>query len=103
MSNGQTGNVQVILQGQSAGGVNGGLNITSSHVTLTSTSGQQLYSGSLTNMSGDRRWYMTALLAGTGSSSGKQIQVQMVVRVDGGGQVTGTITAGSAVPAGSDT
>lgn len=103
MSNGQTGNVQVILQGQSAGGDAGGLNVNSSHVTLTSTGGQQLYSGSLTNLSGGRRWYMTATLSGSGSNSGSQLQVQMVVRIDGSGQVTGTITAGSSVPAGTNT
>ena len=103
MSNGQTGNVLVVLHGQSSGGDNGGINISSSHVTLSSTGGQQLYSGSLTNMFGERRWYMTALLTGTGSNSGNQLQLQMVVRVDGSGQVTGTITAGSATPAGSDT
>ena len=101
MSNGATGNVEVVLQGQSAQGANGGLNITSSHVTLTSTSGQQLYSGSLTNMSGGRRWYMTTLLTGTGSNSGSRLQAQMMVRVDGSGQVTGTITAGGASPSGS--
>lgn len=103
MSNGQTGNVQVILQGQAAGGDDGGLNINSSHVTLMSTGGQQLYAGSLTDMYGNRRLYMTALLAGTGPNSGSQLQVQMVVQVNGSGQVSGTITAGSAVPAGTST
>ena len=100
MSNGATGNVQVVLQGQSGGGQSGSMTITSSHVTLTSSDGQQLYAGSLTNFSGQRRWTMTALLTGMGANKGSQLQVQMSVRVFQGGQVTGTITAGSVTPTG---
>ena len=100
MSNGAVGNVQVVLQGQSVGGDDRSITISSSHVTLTSSTGQQLYAGSLTNFSGQRRWIMTALLTGTGANKGSQLQVQMSVRLYQGGQVTGTITAGSVAPTG---
>lgn len=100
ISNGPQGNLQIVLQGQSAGdGEN--ITITSSHVTLGTSTGEQLYTGSLTNISGRSRWHMTASLTGTGSNSGsQQLQVQMDVQVDQSGQASGTITAGSANPTG---
>ncbi|HKV00951.1 MAG TPA: hypothetical protein VJQ26_02435, partial [Ktedonobacteraceae bacterium] len=87
-------------QGQSAGDGQS-ITITSSHVTLGTSTGEQLYTGSLTNISGQSRWHMTASLTGTGSNSGSQLQVRMNVRVNQTGQATGTITAGSANPTGS--
>ncbi|MGZ3618572.1 MAG: hypothetical protein ACXVAV_16445, partial [Ktedonobacteraceae bacterium] len=99
--NGASGKVQVILQGQSSGGDDdGGLTITSSKITLSSNTGQQLYSGSLNNISGDRRLYMTAVLTGMGTNSRSQLQVQMEVRIDQSGQVTGRIATESTNPAG---
>ena len=101
ISNGPQGNLQIVLQGQSAGD-GGNITITSSHVTLGTSTGEQLYTGSLTNISGQSRWHMTASLTGTGSNSGsQQLQVRMDVQVDQSGQATGTITAGSANPIGS--
>lgn len=100
ISNGPPGNLQVILQGQS-GGERENIAITSSHITLASSSGQQLFVGSLTNLSGERQWHMTALLTGTGTNSNSQLQVQIDVQVRASGQAAGTITAGNAIPAGS--
>ena len=102
ISNGPPGNVQVILQGQS-GEEGGGITVSSSTVTLSSSNGQQLYTGSLTNLSGERRWRMTALLTRTGTNKHSQLQVQIDIRVDASGQVAGTIAGGSAIPAGSGT
>ncbi len=100
ISNGPQGNLQIVLQGQSAGDSEN-ITITSSHVTLGTSTGEQLYTGSLTNISGQSRWHMTASLTGTGSNSGsQQLQVRMDVQVDQSGQATGTITAGSANPIG---
>jgi hypothetical protein len=101
INNGPPGNIQVILQGQSGGGDDGGFAITSSSITLSSSAGQQLYQGTLSNVSGERRWYMTALLTGTGSNSGRQLQVQIMVRLYSSGQASGAIAAGSAIPSGS--
>src|SRR5258708_2080204 len=100
ISNGPQGHLQIVLQGQSAGdGQN--ITITSSHVTLGTSMREQLYTGSLTNISGQSRRHMTASLTGTGSNSGiQQLQVRMDVQVDQSGQATGTITAGSANPIG---
>jgi hypothetical protein len=100
ISNGSAGNVQVVLQGQSGGGDDRNITINSSHVTLTSSTGHQLYTGSLTSFSGQRRWIMTALLTGMGANSASHLQVQMSVRISEGGQVSGTITAGSVTPSG---
>ncbi len=97
--NGASGKVRVILQGQS-GGDDGGIAITSSKITLSSSTGQQLYNGSLDNISGGRQIYMAGVLKGTGANSGSQVQVQMEVRIDQSGQVTGRIAAGSTNPAG---
>jgi len=100
INNGPPGNIQVILQGQSGGGDDGGFSITSSSITLSSSAGQQLYQGTLSNVSGERRWYMTALLTGTGSNSGHQLQVQIMVRLYSSGQASGAIAAGRAIPSG---
>ena len=101
ISNGPAGNVQMMLQRQSGGGDDSRLSITSSHVALVSSAGQQLFSGSLSNIYGERRLIMTTTLSGTGTYSGSQMQVMMTVRLAASGQVTGTITAGKAIPAGS--
>lgn len=101
ISNGPTGNVQVMLQGQSGGGDDGSLSITSSRVALLSSSGQQLFTGTLNNIYGNRRLNMTATLTGTGTNSGSRMQVLITIRLAASGQVTGTIMAGSAIPAGS--
>ena len=92
ISNGPPGNVQVVVQGQSSGGEGENITITSSRVTLGTSTGGQLYTGSLTNIFGDRRWRMTALLTGTGANSGSQLQVQIDVQIGASGQATGTIT-----------
>jgi len=108
MSNGPSGYVQVILRGQSRRddvgereGEGRGITITASRVVLGSSSGQPLYAGSLSTISGRRQWSMTALLAGTSTNSRSQLQVQMTVQIDASGQAVGTITAASANPAGS--
>jgi hypothetical protein len=100
ISNGPTGNVQVLLQGQSGGGDDRSLSITSSQVALLSSSGQQLFAGSVNNIHGDRRMSMNAMLAGTGTNSGSRMQVLITLRFATGGQVTGTIQAGSTIPGG---
>jgi len=100
ISNGPSGNVQVVLQGQSGGGDDGGISISSTSVSLTSSNGQQLYSGLLSNVSGDRRLLMSGSLNGTGANSGSQLQVQLTLRIYSSGQVTGTITAGSVTTTG---
>ncbi len=100
ISNGPAGSVQVMLQGQSGGGDDNRLSITSSQVSLVSSAGQQLYTGSVNNIYGDRRMSMAATLSGTGTNSGKQMQVLITLRIASSGQVTGTITAGSAIPSG---
>jgi DMSO/TMAO reductase YedYZ heme-binding membrane subunit len=100
INNGPPGNVQVLLRGQSGSGDDTSLSITSSRVTLVSSAGQELYTGSLTNLYGESRWHMTALLTGTGTNSGSQLQVQIDVQFDANGQASGTIMAGSAIPAG---
>jgi hypothetical protein len=99
MSNGPSGYVRVILHGQSAGDDNG-VTITSSSVALASSTGQQLYAGSLSNFSGERGWLMTAVLKGTGSNNSSPLQVQITVRINANGQAAGTIAAGSAIPTG---
>ncbi|GAC1348271.1 MAG: hypothetical protein NVS3B14_01620 [Ktedonobacteraceae bacterium] len=100
ISNGPAGNVQVMLQGQSGGGDDGGMTINSSNISLLSSSGQQLYSGALSNISDERRLYLSGTLTGTGANSGRQLQVQITLRIYSSGQVTGTITAGSSQPGG---
>jgi DMSO/TMAO reductase YedYZ heme-binding membrane subunit len=101
--NGPSGNVKMILQGQGRFGDDGSesISITSSRVTLVSSTGQQLYTGSLTNLNGDKQWHMTALLTGTGTNSGSQLQAQIDVQFNANGQAVGTIKAGSAISAGS--
>jgi Ferric reductase like transmembrane component len=101
ISNGPTGNVQMMLQGQSGGGDDNSLSITSSRVAILSSTGQQLFSGPLSNIYRDRSLFMTATLSGTGTNSSSQLQVMITVRLAASGQVTGTITAGKAIPAGS--
>ena len=101
ISNGPTGKVQMMLQGQSGGGDDHRLSITSSRVALVSSAGQQLFSGPLSNIYGERRLIMTATLSGTGTTSGSQMQVMMTMQLASSGQVTGTITAGRAIPTGS--
>jgi hypothetical protein len=100
ISNGPSGNVQGILRGQSGGGDDRNLSITSSQVTLLSSSGQQLFTGSLNNIYGNRRLSMMAMLTGMGTNSSNRMQVLITVRPAASGQVTGTIAAGSAIPSG---
>jgi Ferric reductase like transmembrane component len=101
--NGPPGNVQMILKGQRQSGDDGSerIAINSSRITLVSSTGQQLYTGSLTNLNGDSLWRMTALLAGTGTNSGSRLQVQINVQFNANGQAVGTIATGSAIPVGS--
>lgn len=101
---GPPGNVQVILKGQRQAGDDGSerIAINSSRISLVSSSGQQLYTGTVTNLNGDGQWSMTALLLGTGTNSGSRLQVQINVRFNANGQAIGTIVAGSAIPIGSD-
>jgi hypothetical protein len=100
ISNGPTGSIQVTLQGQSGRGDDNGLSIAASQVSLLSSAGQQLYTGSVSNLYGDRHIWMVATLVGTGINGGQQMRVLITLRIARGGQVTGTITAGSAIPAG---
>ena len=100
ISNGPVGSVRVTLQGQPGGGDDNRLAITSSQVALVSGAGQQLYAGSVNNIYGDRHLSMDAMLTGTGSDGGQQMRVFITLRIAAGGQVTGTITAGSAIPSG---
>jgi DMSO/TMAO reductase YedYZ heme-binding membrane subunit len=96
ISNGPAGSVHVTVQEQV--GEDGSMTMTSSQVTLDSSTGQEIYAGSLTDLSGRRRWNMTALLKGTGQNSNSQLQVQMNVRFDPqSGQANGTIRAGDAI------
>lgn len=97
---GPAGSVQVILQGQSGGGDDNRLSITSSKVTLLSSAGQQLFTGPVNNIYGDRRMSMVATLTGMGTNSAQQIQVLINLHIATSGQVTGTIAAGSAIPSG---
>jgi hypothetical protein len=92
LSQGAQGTLQVVLQGQMLGGDDGGarLNITASQVTLSASTGDPRYTGSLTSISGGRRWHMGALLTGAGAS-GSQVQVQMDLQIDSAGQVNGTV------------
>ncbi|GCE18743.1 ferric reductase-like transmembrane domain-containing protein [Dictyobacter kobayashii] len=92
ISNGPSGNVQVLLQGQATD--NNILSITSSSVTLLSNSGQPLYTGSLTQFDASDQWNLSAALTSTTSSS-NQLQIQMKLQVADNGQVTGTITSGN--------
>jgi hypothetical protein len=108
MSNGPSGYVQVILRGQSARdeegereGEGGGITITASRVVLASSSGQPLYVGSLTTISGRRQWFMMALLTRTSTNSRSQLRVQMTIQINASGQASGTITAASPNAAGS--
>jgi len=100
ISNGPPGHIQVMLQGQAGGGDDGNIAITSSHVTLAASNGQQLYAGPLTNISGGRKLYMAAILTGMNAKSSSSLQVQLTIRVDASGQASGTIAAGSAIPTG---
>lgn len=100
ISNGPAGSVQVMLQGQPGGGDDNRLSITSSQVALVSSAGQQLFTGAVNNIYGDRRMSMVATLTGTGTNSGRQMQVLITLRIASSGQVTGTIAAGSAIPSG---
>ncbi len=100
IGNGPPGNVRVVLQGQSEGDGSGNITITSSHITLASSTSQERYAGTLSSIYGGRRWSMAALLMTTGAKSGSKLQVRMMVQVDVNGRATGTITAGSANPAG---
>ncbi len=69
-------------------------------MTLTLSSGQQLYTGSLSNFSGESRWIITATLNGAGANSSGSLAVQMRVRINDSGQASGMIVAGSSIPAG---
>jgi hydrogenase-4 membrane subunit HyfE len=95
ISNGPAGTLQVILQGQSGGVGNGGINITSSNVTLTSGTGQQIYIGSLSNIYGRNSWHMEATLTGKGQNTTSQLAIQMDVQIYANGQASGTITVGT--------
>ena len=99
MSNRPSGYVRVILYGQTAGDDNS-VTITSSSVALASSTGQQLYAGSLSNFSGERGWLMTAVLKGTNSNNSSPLHVQIAVQINANGQAAGTIAVGSAIPTG---
>jgi hypothetical protein len=77
----------------------GGLTITSTSITLGTRSAGTLYRGELTDLIGERRLRMTALLTGAAAGA-RQIQLQMTLRIaeDGtlSGTVTGTPTSGGA-------
>lgn len=100
ISNGPTGRLLVTLQGQSGGGDDNRLSIASSQAALLSSAGQQLFTGSVNNIYGDRHLSMDVTLTGTGTNGGQQMRVFITLRIAGGGQVMGTIAAGNAIPAG---
>ncbi|HVB23598.1 MAG TPA: hypothetical protein VNG51_16790 [Ktedonobacteraceae bacterium] len=89
LSQGASGVLQITLQGQ-AGGDDGSLNITNTHVVLGTNAQTPLYSGPLTTLNADRQWRMTAQLTGMGTASG-QLNVSIDVRVNSQQQVSGTI------------
>jgi len=92
------GTLLVILHGQSSsgGGDDSGssIAITSSQITLASTSGQALYTGSLTNLADSDQLQITAVLSSPGSST-QQLNVQINLRIRDDQRVTGTITGTS--------
>jgi hypothetical protein len=98
--NGPPGNVQMILKRQGRSGDDGTERVAfnASRITLVSSSGQELYTDSVTNLDGDSQWRMTVLLAGMGTNSGNRLQVQIYVQFHTNGQAVGTIAAGSAIP-----
>lgn len=100
ISNGPAGRLLVTLQGQSGGGDDNRLSIASSQAALLSSAGQQLFTGSVNNIYGDRHLSMDVTLTGTGTNGGQQMRVFITLRIAGGGQVMGTIAAGNAIPAG---
>jgi hypothetical protein len=94
LSNGSQGSLVIVLQGQPGAGGDGSLNVTSTQVTLGPSATSPLYQGYLTNIVGERRWSMTALLTKSGSgkqTSGQQIQLQIEMRIDASGQVSGLV------------
>lgn len=100
ISSGPAGGLQVTLQGQPGVGDDHSLSITSSQVVLLSSAGQQLFAGPVSSIYGDRRLSMVATLRGMGANTRQQMRVLITLRIARGGQVTGTIMAGSAVPTG---
>ncbi len=89
------GTLQILLQGQTQSNGddnNGGFAITSSRVSLGTTTTTDQYVGPLTNLYGDRDWHITAQLTGSGTASNTSLQVQIVLRIQNSGQVTGRIS-----------
>lgn len=92
ISNGPTGNVEIELQGTSSGSGNA-VSISNSVVALSSSDGQPVYEGAISQLDTTNQWSMTAQLTGADSST---LKVQMKLTIDSNsGTVTGTITAGS--------
>jgi hypothetical protein len=87
--------VQVVLKGLA--GSDGGINITSTHMTMASTETAQRFVGPLTDLTATRHWHMGALLNDTGSTKSGHRQVLLNLLIDQSGQATGTITASSAI------
>jgi predicted ferric reductase len=99
LSNGAQGTLQVVLQGQSAGGDDGGgnsISVTSSQVTLATTSGQTLYSGTLNSINDSYQLQMSGQLSGTNtSSSAQQMNIEIAVRIDDNQNINGTVSGSS--------
>ena len=93
LSSGAQGVLTVILNGrqQNFGGQDDELSITSTQVKLSQDASKPLYQGYLTDLRNrEFRWRMTALLSKSGAST-SGIQVQIEMREDSSGQVTGVI------------
>lgn len=98
ISDGPTGNVEVELQGETSSSGDQ-VSVSNSVVALSSSSGQPIYEGAISQLDTTNQWSMTAQLTGADSST---LQVQMKLTVDSAtGNVTGTITAGSGSSSGS--
>lgn len=91
LSNGAQGVLTISMQGDASGGDDGGVQITSTTVTLGTSSATALYRGQLTQLDTGGRWRMTALLAGTAPGAG-QIELRIRAAVDSSGNVAGTVT-----------
>ena len=95
IQNGPSGKVQVVLQGLT--GSDGGINITSTQMTMASTATTQRFVGPLTDLTAARHWRMAALLNDIGSTKSGHLQVLLNLLIDQSGQASGTITASSAI------
>jgi hypothetical protein len=100
LSNGAQGILQVVLQGQSSGGDDGGnsISVTSSQVTLATTKGQTLYSGTLNNINDSYELQMSGQLASSNTSSSvntQQMTIQIALRIDDNQNIRGTVSGSS--------